>query len=34
VNRLGPMDQQAIAGDFTAERARRAAGAPSCPEAN
>jgi hypothetical protein len=34
VNRLGTMEQQAIAGDFTAERARRAAGAPSCPEAN
>jgi hypothetical protein len=34
VHRLGTMDQQAIAGDFTAERARRAAGAPTCPEAN
>ena len=34
VNRLGTMEQQAVAGDFTAERARRAAGAPSCPEAN
>jgi hypothetical protein len=34
VHRLGTMEQDAIAGDVTAERARRAAGAPSCPEAN
>jgi hypothetical protein len=34
VSRLGTMDQSAIAGDIPAERARRAAGAPTCPEAN
>ncbi len=34
VNRLGTMEQNAIAGDVTAERAERAAGAPGCPEAN
>jgi hypothetical protein len=34
VNRLGTMEQDAIAGDVTTERAARAAGAPGCPEAN
>ena len=34
VNRLGVMDQAAVAGEIPAERARRAAGAPACPEAN
>jgi hypothetical protein len=34
VNRLGTMEQSAIAGDVPAERALRAAGAPGCPEAN
>jgi hypothetical protein len=34
VNRLGTMEQSAIAGDVPAERARRSAGAPPCPEAN
>jgi len=34
VNRLGTMEQDAIAGDVAAERAARAAGAPGCPEAN
>lgn len=34
VNRLGVMDQAAIAGEVTAERVRRAGGAPGCPEAN
>jgi hypothetical protein len=34
VTRLGTMDQSAIAGHVPAERARRAAGAPTCPEAN
>lgn len=34
VNRLGTMDQNAIAGEIPSERAQRAAGAPGCPEAN
>jgi hypothetical protein len=34
VNRLGTMDQSAIAGDVPTERAQRAAGAPACPPAN
>jgi hypothetical protein len=34
VNRLGTMDQDAIAGDIPIERAQRAAGAPGCPQAN
>jgi hypothetical protein len=34
VNRLGVMDQADVAGEIPAERARRAAGAPACPEAN
>lgn len=31
VNRVGVMDQGAVAGEIPAERARRAAGAPPCP---
>ena len=34
VNRLGTLEQSAIAGEVPASRALRAAGAPGCPEAN
>jgi hypothetical protein len=34
VNRLGTMEQDAIAGEIPSERAQRAAGAPGCPESN
>jgi hypothetical protein len=34
VNRLGTMTQSDVAGEVPAERALRAAGAPTCPEAN
>ena len=34
VNRLGTMEQSAIAGDVPTERAQRAAGAAACPEDN
>lgn len=34
VNRMGTMSQADVAGEIPAERARRAAGAPACPEAN
>jgi hypothetical protein len=34
LNRLGPMNQAAVAGDITTERIRRAEGASSCPPEN
>jgi len=34
VNRLGTMAQDVIAGDVPSQRAARAAGAPTCPQAN